>query len=346
MPRFAVFAFALLWSFAPPAFGRDTPVATAGAAMGEAAAQWLTALDDDQRAAATLPFDDRRRLDWHNIPKPRRKGVPLSDMTQEQRHHCHELLRTALSERGYRQAVDILALENNLREGEKHLVGGHVRDPLLYYLTIFGEPADTGTWGWSFEGHHLSLNFVIHDGHVVSDSPSFWGANPATVHEYVDGGPEVGVRTLADEEQRAFELLASLDDGQRRRARIADVAPNDYRGPGAPEPPDAPPAGLPAADMTEDQRQLLRELLVAYAGHLARELSEARLAEIDAHGWDSVHFAWLGAERPGVGHGYRVQGPTFLLELVNVQSDPAGNPANHIHSVWRSLQNDFGAALQ
>ncbi|HMP07040.1 MAG TPA: DUF3500 domain-containing protein, partial [Lacipirellulaceae bacterium] len=144
----------------------------------------------------------------------------------------------------------------------------------------------------------------------------------------------------------AFELLAALDEEQRRRARIADVAPHDYRGPGAPEPPDAPPAGLPAADMTEDQRQLLRELLVAYAGHLARELSEARLAEIDAHGWDSVHFAWLGAERPGVGHGYRVQGPTFLLELVNVQSDPAGNPANHIHSVWRSLQNDFGAALQ
>ncbi len=64
------------------------------------------------------------------------------------------------------------------------------------------------------------------------------------------------------------------------------------------------------------------------------------------HGLNSVYFAWSGATEPGVGHDYCVQGPSFMLELVNVQSDPAGNKANHVHSVWRSLNGDFavGAA--
>ena len=38
----------------------------------------------------------------------------------------------------------------------------------------------------------------IHDGQVISDSPSFWGANPATVHVFIDGGPKVETRTLAE----------------------------------------------------------------------------------------------------------------------------------------------------
>jgi hypothetical protein len=32
-----------------------------------------------------------------------------------------------------------------------------------------------------------------------------------------------------------------------------------------------------------------------------------------------------------------VQGPTFLLECANSQ-----NNANHIHSVWRDFEGDFG----
>ena len=82
----------------------------------------------------------------------------------------------------------------------------------------------------------------------------------------------------------------------------------------------------------------------SYAGHLAPSLAAAQLADIDSKNFDRVYFAWLGATKPGVGHYYRIQGPSFLLELVNFQSDPAGNPANHIHSVWRSLDGDFGVA--
>jgi hypothetical protein len=311
-------------------------------AMAEAADAFLASLDANQRAKGVIPFDDPRRLDWHNIPKPERKGLQLRELSSEQQELCQALLRTALSRSGYDKAVKILSLENNLREGEKHLAGAPLRDPLRYYLTIFGKPDDSGDWGWSFEGHHFSLNFVIRHGRIVGDTPNFWGANPATVHVFVEGGPQAGARTLAEEEQLAFELLNSLDDAQRTVAILADAAPKDYRGPGEPQPPRAPAEGLPAAKMTETQQKILRELLACYCGHLAPEIAAARLEEIDARGLGQVHFAWYGARQPGIGHAYRIQGPTFILELVNVQSDPAGNKANHIHSVWRSLEGDFG----
>jgi hypothetical protein len=317
-----------------------------GVAMADAAEQFLAALDDDERDAATMDFDDPRRMDWHNIPKPERKGVQLRDMTDEQKELCHAVLRTALSDTGYEKVVRILALENNLKEGEKNNPDAPLRDPLRYFLTIFGEPGDAGTWGWSFEGHHCSLNFVIRDGEVVCDSPSFWGANPATVKVLVEGGPEVGIRTLADEEQLAFDLVNSLDAAQRGEAVIADKAPADYRAPGEPQPPHTPPSGLAASKMNDSQQETLRELLASYSGHLEDDLAAARMKDIDDHGLERVHFAWLGATKPGVGHAYRIQGPTFLLELVNIQSDPAGNPANHIHSVWRSLTGDFGVAAK
>jgi hypothetical protein len=313
-------------------------------AMIVAANALLDSLTPEQRTEAALPFDTPLRRDWHNIPKEDRKGVEFGELNADQQKLALALLRSALSDVGYEKATRIMSLENNLREGEKNVAGAPLRDPERYFITIFGEPADKGTWGWSFEGHHFSQNFVVHDGKVVGDTPSFWGANPATVKIFIEGGPEVGTRTLAQEEQLAFDLLASLDAAQRAVAVIADKAPADYRGPGQPDPPRAAPEGIQASKLTDGQREKLQALLAAYCNNLAPELAAARLAEIEAAGADRVHFAWLGAAETGVGHAYRVQGPTFLLELVNIQSDPAGNPANHIHSVWRSLNHDFGVA--
>ena len=52
---------------------------------------------------------------------------------------------------------------------------------------------------------------------------------------------------------------------------------------------------------------------------------------------DLVKFAWMGGLHPGEGHYYRVQGPAFLIELDNTQDG-----ANHIHSVWREFNGDWG----
>jgi len=313
----------------------------AGSAMTAAAQNFVRALDSEARSRATMEFDDPRRLDWHNIPKPQRKGLQFKEMNEVQRKQCLSLLQAALSKSGYEKALRIMSLENNLHEGEKNLKDGALRDPERYFLTIFGKPNPKGEWGWSFEGHHLSLNFVIQDGQVTSDTPSFMGANPATVRIYVPGGPTTGTRTLAREEQLAFDLLDSLTEQQRTVAIIAQAAPADYRAAGKPQPPKYEQQGLPAADMTEDQKAKLWSLLTAYNENLSAELASARIAKIKTAGIDQVYFAWEGATKPGVGHYFRIQGPTFELEFVNVQTDPAGNVANHIHSVWRNPQGDF-----
>jgi len=342
------FLFLLSWTaFVAFTSARDVPSTTQTAtAITDAAQKFLKTLDSAATQKATMAFDDPKRMDWHNIPKPERKGLQYKDMTEAQRAACLGLLKASLSEVGYDKSQKIMALEANLKEGEKNLKNGQLRDPQRYFLTIFGTPSDKGEWGYSFEGHHFSLNFVISNNRVIASTPSFWGANPATVHIFVEGGPAKGTRTLAAEEQLAFDLVNSLDEAQQKKAIVAATAPKEYRNAGDPKPPLATDKdfGIAASELTDAQKKMLWTLLETYNANLAKEVAATRLAEIKAAGLERVGFAWLGSTKPGVGHSYRVHGPTFVLELINVQSDPAGNPANHIHSVWRDARGDFGTS--
>jgi hypothetical protein len=238
-----------------------------------------------------------------------------------------------------------MSLENILRELEKKRTDGPIRDPERYYFTIFGTPEATGKWGWSVEGHHLSLNFVVDQGRCVGHTPSFFGSNPATVKSHdqpIAGAPPAGTRVLAKEEDLAFQLFNALDEAQRKVALLAPKAPKDIRGAGEPQAPAGSPEGLPASRLTDSQKQILQELIKVYADNMAADIAAIRLADIDRAGLDQVYFAWAGANRPGIGHYYRLQGPTFVVEFINVQPDAEGNIANHIHTVWRDLRGDFG----
>lgn len=340
------FACTLAMGVSLTTFAQEPSTTEVATATTDAAQRFLESLAPAQRSTALRRFQDPDRLDWHYIPKPTRKGLPLRDMNDEQRTLCHHLLRACLSDSGYEKAVKIMSLENNLREGERGRVGSPLRDPLRYFLTVFGEPTTQGPWGWSLEGHHFSIHCVVRDGDVASDTPSFWGANPATIRTLVAGGPPEGTRTLEREEQLAFELVHSLDESQRKRAVIADKSPEEILSSHLSQPPDVPREGLPAREMNESQKETLCSLLKAYTDNLAKPLADKRWASIDADGFDEIYFAWAGATMPGIGHYYRIQGPSFLLEFVNVQTDPAGNRANHIHSVWRNLKGDFGVSAQ
>jgi hypothetical protein len=90
----------------------------------------------------------------------------------------------------------------------------------------------------------------------------------------------------------------------------------------------------------------LQSLIEEYAKTVSDDAAKARLEAVEKAGLGKVHFAWAGADKPGVGHYYRVQGPTFLIEFVNTQPDSAGNPANHIHSVWRDMRGDFAVPIK
>ncbi|MDQ3329045.1 MAG: DUF3500 domain-containing protein [Planctomycetota bacterium] len=325
-------------------FSYDRLADSPGEKMSEAAGQLLGSLDDGQKAKIRVAYDAAERVNWHFVPLDARKGLPLKEMNEEQRKYARSLLNTALSESGYKKADSIMHLEQLLQalEGDGRR---WPRDWLLYYVTIFGEPSETGRWGLSWEGHHLSLNFVVENGRIVSSTPQFMGANPATVMTG-GAGVEKGTRVLAAEEQLAFDLLASLTPEQRKVAIVSSEAPKEIRAAGEAQPPKDAAVGLPLRKMTESQRQILRKLGDAYASSLPQPVVDQRIAAIHEAGIDDIHFAWFGAEKPGVGHGYRIQGPTFLIEFVNTQPDAEGNPANHIHSVWRDLRGDFAIPVK
>lgn len=318
----------------------------AGADMTQAAEKFLASLTAEQKAKAALEFDDANRMKWHFIPLAERKGLQIKEMNVEQRREALALLQACTSQVGYHKAEVIMSLEVILKELEKTKVGGAIRDHERYYWTVYGKPTSSGKWGLSIEGHHMSLNFTVQNGELTSFTPSFFGANPATVHNHIEGGPAKGTRILADEETLAFDLLASLNGEQRRAAILSAECPKDIRSAGEIDPPQTAPEGLSAAKLSGDQAKILRRLLETYLNNMPIDLATKRKGELEAEGLDKAYFAWAGAEKPGIGHYYRVQGPTYLVEFVNIQPDAAGNPANHIHALWRDLKNDFGRAAK
>lgn len=302
--------------------------------MATAAGRVLDALSPEQLAQAGFDFDSPERLNWHFIPRER-KGLSIKAMTPAQRALTFGLLRTGLGADGYLKATTIMSLEQVLKELEQGK--GPVRDPELYFLSVFGKPSGKGKWGWRVEGHHLSLNFTLEDGKIVSATPVFFGANPAEIRQ----GPRQGLRTLGDVEDRALRFLQSLSPEQRKVAVVEETAPKDVRAPNTPQPPTDPAVGIAVADLSEEQRGLLRSLVEAYAEEMPVEVSQAWAAEIRDAGTDGIKFAWFGLADRSQPHAYRVQGPTFLIEFNNTQ-----NGANHVHSLWRSMLGDFGVRLK
>ena len=292
---------------------------------------FLNALGPDLRRRAVFPFEAEERWNWHYVPKAR-NGVALKSMTEAQRHAAMELLRAALSERGYARAEDIMWLENVLAEteGDPETYG-----QLNYAVTVFGEPGGNGAWGWRVDGHHLSLNFT-HTPEGVAVTPAFFGANPAIVEH----GPRAGLRVLGAEEDLGRQLIRGLPDAQRMTATIAADAFEDIiTGPGR-EGSLSRPAGLALGGMEERHRNLAMRLIEEFIGTMRPAVAETERARIREAGLEHIHFAWAGGLEPRRPHYYRLHGPNLLIEYDNTQ-----NEANHIHSVWHDPGHDFATDL-
>jgi len=311
-----------------------------------AASAWMATMSDSQKSKAIMPIESPERLDWHIIPKDKRKGLQLNEMNDGQRQAATALLRSVLSEIGYRKSSQIMNMENLLKELEAGKTNTPLRDSTRYYFTVFGTPQAGKKWGLSIEGHHMSLNFLMDGDRVVSSTPQAFAANPAVVRIENKAGVAIGTRMLRLEETLAFELVQSLSDQQRNVAVIAEKAPKENRTLGVQQPTKEPAVGIPYTKLSTPQQELLKELVNEYINAVADEVADDRRQALqNAGGWDSVHFSWEGALQAGVGHAYRVQGPSFLIEFVNTQPDAAGNIANHIHSIWRDNRGDFGVKL-
>jgi hypothetical protein len=324
-PRFLL-GFTLLF-VAPLLRAHET-----AAEMAAAAGKFLGALDADQKKQATYTLTDAERENWNFVPIERH-GLPFKKMSTEQHALGLALLRTGLSHTGMARANAIISMELVLKELEK---GAARRDPTLYFVTVFGEPADNKSWGWRFEGHHLSFNFTVVDGKHVFFAPSFIGSNPAEVRQ----GPRKGERVLAEEEDLGLALINSLDDAQRKTAIFAPDALKEIVTTNKKRVDPLSPVGIAASQLKPAQREKLTALVKLYLNRWRPELADETLGKITSAGPDKLTFAWAGGLDRSKQTYYRIQSPTVLIEFDNFQ----GN-GNHIHTTVRDFKGDFGHDL-
>jgi hypothetical protein len=327
-------------------------------AMTTAATAFLNSLTPEQRQKAVFAFKSDERLRWNFIPTEgfARNGLLIREMTEPQRKLAHDLFKSALSQRGYMTASSIMELESTLAVIESAAAaqrggggagggggrggagggGGFERHPLKYFVSVFGTPSAKEPWGWRLEGHHVSLHFTVVNGTFVASSPTFFGTNPAEVRE----GPNAGLRLLGEQEDEARALLMALNETQRAKAVIQSVALNDIVTTNKLDITPLSPVGITYAEMTAPQREMLMKVVNIYISKMAADIAADRLAKLQKAGLDTIGFAWAGEAERGKRHYYRIQGPTFLIEHDNSQ-----NNGNHVHSVWRDFNGDFGRDL-
>jgi hypothetical protein len=306
--------------------------------MARTARSFLASLSDQQKARAVLPYSDEKWQRWHYFPDGGfertythgRPGLVYKEMTPPQRRLADALLAASLSQAGFIKAATIMSLEDFLRTtGIEPL-----SDSERYYFCFFGTPSPEGTWRLRVEGHHVSLNFTMKAGEVVSASPMFLGSNPHEVRE----GPLTGMRILGREEDLARNLMKALSEDQRRLALIDDVAyPDIVTGVSLRVELEGSPRGLQGSKMSGPQWDALMSLIAEYASNVPLDITAQRMKAVEDTPREGVYFAWAGSLEAGQGHYYRVQGPAFLVEYDNTL-----NNNNHSHTVWRNPKSDFG----
>ena len=317
-----------IWSQQAEASGGPT------VAVARAANTFLDGLTAEQRKLAQRPLRDAERTQWHFVPG-RYAGIEFSALDTQQNAAARELLRSMLSARGYEKTTAIMALENVLHDIEtaKGQDASH-RDPGRYTLLVLGEPEVRGSYVVRFQGHHVSLQLAVQDGRLVGHTPQFLGTNPHQV-----AGPEAQRhRVLGAEEDLARAFLLLLDPAQLQKAVIATEAPKDVLlGPGKAPAELGERRGVAWKDLNDTQRGVLWRLVEEYAHVLRTEFADEELAHLRSDGLDELSFAWAGGRERGQGHYYRIHGLHFAIEYDCTQDD-----ANHVHTVWRDFEHDFG----
>jgi Protein of unknown function (DUF3500) len=313
--------------------------------MTAAATKFLAALSNDQRKAVQFDAGDAERFNWHFIPLndttkqvSARKGVCLDDMAAKAKAAALELLKLGTSADGYKWATAIMEREAFLGELEpKNL---WFRKPGWYFYTVFGKPDAKGTWGWRIDGHHLSVSITITDGKIVSATPYFMGLNPVTIKH----GPRKGERdTITPCEDLARDLFLMLNKDQQKVALQAEHLP-EVLGKTV-KAPDKLPTGLSAEKMSNKQQEMLLKLVGHYTGRMPEALAKIETDKLTKAGVEKLSFLYTGEAEAGKRHTYNIQGPSLYIHYMNEMTDPQKNPANHIHSIYRSIGADFGGAV-
>ena len=299
-------------------------------------ADLLSALDAKQKAKAQMAWDSPDRVHWNFLPMAFRKGLPLAEMTPEQQRKVWTLLGVMLSPDALAQARMTLDREAKLAVLEK----SPTRDPGRYFITVFGDPAAKVPWGFSFEGHHLSLNFSFDKGQPTSVTPMFFGANPATVGDEVKAAAPRAT-LYQDEDARLLAFYAALTPEQQAKAQMAaKVAQAASGGGGASPKLPEKPVGLCAADMTPAQRAAFLALIRVQADKAQAGFAKGVMKEVEKEDAAKQFFGWTGEPKAGEVHMCLIQTGVVCV-FVDAQAGHGPPKANHLHTLWRRVGKDF-----
>lgn len=355
--------------------GAQQKTATAG--IVKAAETFLATLDQKQRQTVLFAFDDQeQRKRWSNFPVAvvPRGGISLKEMNPAQRAAAMALVTSVLSPRGFEKVQQIMDGDEVNKKTDQGPPGnrgprrpagsggpppfrnrgpapsgsGTGRPPFgngaifgkdLYYISILGTPSERNPWMLQFGGHHLALNITIAGERRVL-TPTLTGAQPALYT--LDGKT---VRPLGQQSDKALALLNALDANQRKKAILSYELADLVLGPGE-DGKTIEPEGLKVSSMNERQRAMLLDVISEWAGIIHESAAAARMTEIKA-GLDDTWFAWSGPTGAAPGKNitayYRIQGPNLVIEYA--PQGLGGDPAMHVHTMYRDPTNDYGQKL-
>lgn len=296
---------------------------------------FLASLTNDQRDKALYNSESEERYNWHFVPKQDRKGIMFKELNEKQRATAFSILKFYLSDRAYNQTQEIIEMEKVLQQLENRTADDWFRDPGRYSFIFFGTPSENKAWGWRFEGHHISFSFSSINNKLVSATPGFLGVNPATILT----GPNKGKQVLKDEVEIAFAFMQSLTKDELSKAVINNNVPGDIITGTARKAMIEKPVGIMYNQLNKQQQAIFLKLLNVYVSRYTTKFAEDLMLEIKDAGLNNFRLAWIGNYQPTLKkpYYYRIQGPTIIIELDNIQND-----ANHIHTVIRDLKHDFG----
>ena len=309
-----------------------TSVSTSSA---DTANSFIATLNPAQKKLAVMNYDSKERHNWHFFPLKTRKGFMVKNMSKQQQTLTLDLLGKLLSKVGLERTLAVMDLETVLYNLENKAAK---RDSKKYYLTLFGTPGQ-GFWGVSYEGHHLSLNFVINGEELVSATPLMYGVNPAKVVNTGGTKFKLGSRLLAEQEDLAFELFHSLNAEQMKVALVSKGAPPAMKGYNA-NPGPRQKIGLSTQKLDAKQKALLVKIFHTFTESAEKSFAEESNYEFKTE-FDDMYFAWYGTGKLETAHSFRIEGPETYIIFHNFQEDSLGN-VNHIHSLWRNRTKDFG----
>ena len=294
----------------------------------------LKSLNENQKEDVFFALNDPAKTRWHYLPHSSfpREGLPLSDMTPEQEEKIYTLLKAYLSESGYEQMQQIIDLENYLAAVENN---PFTRDPTKYYFAVYGTPHKDSLWAWSFEGHHISLNFTITPDEIAF-APAFWGSNPGVVPI----GPHKGKIVLKSDHNNGLNLVNSLSPKQLTQTLVSSKTYGDILTLNHANVIFFKNNGISYSELNRTQQKLMKKIIYNQLERMEKPVAHRSQKLLDAEDWNDISFSWAGKIKKLTSYYYRIQGKNFLIEYDNSQ-----NNGNHIHVVWREFDGDFGKDL-